>query len=95
MPATAEHPYHRHRLSVDDDERMGQANILGEDDRVGLIEGEIIDMPPFGSIAIRALRATPVSAEPGISRQSVLSACQTPCWISADSSSEMRLAWIM
>lgn len=49
MSATAEHIYQRHRLSVDDYERMGQANILGEDDRVELIEGEIIDMPPIGS----------------------------------------------
>ncbi|MBK1620075.1 hypothetical protein CKO42_16830 [Lamprobacter modestohalophilus] len=47
--ATAETLYQRHRLSVDDYERMGQADILGEDDRVELIDGEIIDMPPIGS----------------------------------------------
>lgn len=49
MPATADPLYQRHRLSADDYERMGQAGILGEDDRVELIEGEIIDMPPIGS----------------------------------------------
>ncbi|MBK5940013.1 Uma2 family endonuclease [Halochromatium roseum] len=49
MSATAETLYQRHRLSVDDYERMGQADILGEDDRVELIDGEIIDMPPIGS----------------------------------------------
>ena len=49
MSATADHLYQHHRLSVDDYERMGQANILGEDDRVELIDGEIIDMPPIGS----------------------------------------------
>jgi len=49
MSATADDLYRRHRYSVEDYERMGQAGILGEDDRVELIEGEIIDMPPIGS----------------------------------------------
>lgn len=39
----------RHRFSVDDYERMGQAGVLGEDDRVELLEGEIVDMTPIGS----------------------------------------------
>ncbi|MEA3643789.1 MAG: Uma2 family endonuclease [Lamprobacter sp.] len=49
MSATAEPLYHRHRISADDDERMGQTNILSENDRVELIDGEIIDKPPIGS----------------------------------------------
>jgi len=49
MSATADDLYHRHRYTVEDYERMGAAGILGEDDRVELIEGEIIDMPPIGS----------------------------------------------
>jgi Uma2 family endonuclease len=40
---------HRHRLTVEDYHKMGEAGILGEDDRVELIEGELIDMPPIGS----------------------------------------------
>lgn len=40
----------RHRLlTVDDYHKMGEAGILGEDDRVELIEGELIDMAPIGS----------------------------------------------
>jgi Uma2 family endonuclease len=40
----------RHRLlTVDDYHKMGAAGILGEDDRVELIEGELIDMAPIGS----------------------------------------------
>lgn len=49
MPAIADDFYRRYRLSADGYERMGEAGILGEDDRVELLEGEIIDMPPIGS----------------------------------------------
>ncbi len=49
MSATAEAIYSRHRLSVEDYHRMGEAGILGEDDRVELIAGEIIDMSPIGT----------------------------------------------
>jgi len=40
----------RHRLlTVDEYHKMGEAGILCEDDRVELIEGELIDMAPIGS----------------------------------------------
>ena len=39
----------RHKLTVDDYYRMGQAGILSEDERVELIEGELIDRAPVGS----------------------------------------------
>ena len=39
----------RHKLTVDDYHRMAEVGILGEDDRVELIDGELIDMAPAGS----------------------------------------------
>jgi Uma2 family endonuclease len=39
----------RHKLTVADYHKMADAGILTEDDRVELIEGEIIQMPPIGS----------------------------------------------
>jgi Uma2 family endonuclease len=39
----------RHKLSTDDYHKMGEAGILREDDRVELIEGELIEMAPIRS----------------------------------------------
>lgn len=39
----------RHRLTVEEYHRMGEAGVLAPDARVELIEGEVIDMAPIGS----------------------------------------------
>ena len=39
----------RRRFTVKDYHLMAQAGILHEDDRVELIEGEIVEMAPIGS----------------------------------------------
>jgi Uma2 family endonuclease len=39
----------RHAFTVADFYRMGEAGILSEDDRVELIEGELLEMSPIGS----------------------------------------------
>lgn len=49
MSSMAENLPTRHRLTVGDYYRMGEAGILSPDARVELIEGEIIDMAPIGS----------------------------------------------
>jgi Uma2 family endonuclease len=41
-------PLPRHRFTVADYHQMATAGILAEDDRVELIEGEIVDMAPIG-----------------------------------------------
>ncbi len=39
----------RRRFTVHEYHRMGQAGILGEDDRLELLDGEIVEMAPIGS----------------------------------------------
>jgi Uma2 family endonuclease len=40
----------RHKLSIEDFHQMGRAGILRDDSRVELIEGDLIDMAPIGSL---------------------------------------------
>ena len=46
---TKAHEVIRRRFTVHDYYRMGEAGILHEDDRVELIEGEIVEIAPIGS----------------------------------------------
>lgn len=38
----------RHRFSAEDFHRMAEAGILGEDDRVELLRGEVVELSPVG-----------------------------------------------
>lgn len=62
------HPVRRHRLTLDDYHRLGEAGILGEDDRVELLEGQLVDMSPIGprhALAVDALTELLVPAVSG------------------------------
>jgi len=50
MATRAEDLIRRHRYTVEDYQRMGQAGILAEDDRVELVEGDIVEMAPIGTV---------------------------------------------
>ncbi len=39
----------RRRFTTEEYHKMGEAGILGEDDRVELIEGEVVEMAPIDS----------------------------------------------
>lgn len=47
-PATGAGPP-RHRFTVDEFHEMGRAALFGEDDRIELIAGELLDMAPIGN----------------------------------------------
>jgi len=49
MSTPATDLYRRHRFTAEEYHRMGKAGLFGEDDRVELIEGEIVEMTPIGS----------------------------------------------
>ena len=48
MSAVASFSPQRHRITVEEYYRMAEAGIFKEEDRVELIEGEVIDMSPIG-----------------------------------------------
>jgi Uma2 family endonuclease len=50
MATMAADSLRRHRLTVADYHQMAEAGILGPDDRVELIAGEVLDMSPIGSL---------------------------------------------
>ncbi|HET8997437.1 MAG TPA: hypothetical protein VFN42_12290, partial [Acetobacteraceae bacterium] len=42
------HPVPRHRITVADYHRLAEAGILAAGDRVELLDGQLVDMPPIG-----------------------------------------------
>lgn len=45
----------RHRFTVEEYRRMGEAGIFSEDDRVELIDGEVVEMAPIGERHIESV----------------------------------------
>jgi Uma2 family endonuclease len=80
----------RHRLTVDEYYRMARAGVFAPEARVELIEGEVIDMAPFGTrhaSAVKKLNALLSAAAKG----SAIVAVHDPLRLSNDSEPEPGL----
>ena len=47
----------KHRFTVEEFHKLGEAGIFGEDDRVELVEGEIVEMMPIGWRHVESVNA--------------------------------------
>lgn len=91
MSTTADELLKRHRLTVDDYHRMGEAGILCQDTRVELIEGEIIDMSPIGSAHAGTVKQLGNLMKLAVGRAAIVS-IQDPLVLSEHSEPEPDIA---
>lgn len=66
----------RHRFTVDEFHRMGEAGIFSEDDRVELINGEIVEMTPIGSAHASCVRDLDEWLQPLLRGEAIVSTQQ-------------------
>ncbi|MCL6615412.1 MAG: Uma2 family endonuclease [Firmicutes bacterium] len=82
----------RHRFTVEEYHKMAQAGVLAEDDRVELIEGEVIEMTPIGSRHAGAVRRLMDAFIPlQLERKAIISV-QDPIRLGTDSEPQPDLA---
>ena len=74
----------RRRITVDEYQRMGEAGIFHEDDRVELVEGDIIEMSPIGGRHIWCVNNLTGLFSEGVRRRAVVSV-QNPVRLSRHS----------
>jgi Uma2 family endonuclease len=87
------YPVPRHRLNRQDYYRLGEAGILGRDDRVELLEGQLVDMSPIGprhAIVTDNLTELLVTAFAGRARVR----CQTPVVLNDGSEPQPDIALV-
>lgn len=77
----------RHRLSVDDYERMTEVGVLAHDARVELIDGEVIEMAPIGSRHYAAVSKLDRWLQRAVQDQSIV-VTQAPVRLSSHSEPE-------
>lgn len=81
----------RRRFSIEEYHRMGPAGILSEDDRVELIEGQIVVMPPIGSAHAGKLNRLGRLFTVGLGQRAII-AIQNPIALPADTEPQPDLA---
>ncbi|WP_376095240.1 Uma2 family endonuclease [Roseomonas sp. CCTCC AB2023176] len=74
----------RHKLDVAAYYRMAEVGILGPDDRVELIEGEILDMAPIGSAHGATVDSLAEAVRAGLARRAIVRV-QGPLRLSGES----------
>jgi Uma2 family endonuclease len=70
------------KFTVDEYYRMAEAGILGEDDRVELIEGEIVEMPPIGNSRARTVDRLTMAIVPQLVALDAFATVQNPIRLS-------------
>jgi Uma2 family endonuclease len=73
MTAVAESAIRRHRFTVLEYQRLGEAGVFHEDDRIELIEGELIDMAPIGSRHAGAVKRLSNLIKLAVGEQAIIS----------------------
>lgn len=68
----------RWRFTVDDYHRMAEAGILSEDDRVELIDGEVIRMSPIGATHVGCVNRATMQLAPRAALEKLLVSVQNP-----------------
>jgi Uma2 family endonuclease len=81
----------RHQITVDQYYQMAQVGLLSAEDRVELIEGEIIDMAPIGSAHASTLRTLAELFREAVGKQAIV-AVQDPVRLGDRSEPEPDLA---
>ena len=59
----------RRRFTVDEYHRMAEAGILGEDERVELLDGDVVEMSPVGDPHVEAVNRCERALRPGLGRR--------------------------
>lgn len=81
----------RRRFTIDDYHRMAEAGVLSEDDRVELLEGEVIVMSPIGNRHAACVERLVDRLKAAVSGRAMVRA-QNPVVLSPDSEPEPDLA---
>ena len=81
----------RHRVDVHAYHRMAEAGILGEDDRIELVEGDLIDMAPIGQDHAAAVCALTEALVIALDRRAIVSP-QNPVRLDPSSEPQPDLA---
>ncbi len=81
----------RHRLDVDAYHRMADAGIFGEEDRIELIDGDLIDMAPISQGHAGVVSALAEALLLACARRAIVSP-QNPVWLDRSSEPQPDLA---